>query len=200
MTRVISLNVQLNFHQILKEYLKEAPILNNNKIKLRPINPIEDAQDFYLLSKEISLDYGFFMEPILTIDEAAAYLMGCRDNNKIMIWSIEHTEFQHWIGLAWLMPNHEGSQDYSDIRIRMVHPYQERYFNLVMNTLVKFAFHELNMDNIYIKEWKKNIFAIRAIEHFGFKEIEEKEVYSKKNTSKEKVGIYSIFKGLRLVK
>ncbi len=198
MIRVISLDLQLNFHLLLKQYLKEAPILINDAIKLRPINPLKDAEAFYQLSKEISLDYWAYMNPILTIDEAAAYLLGCRDNNKIMVWAIELLDHQDWIGIVWLMPENEGTQ--GDIRVRILQPYQKAYFNQIMNLIVQFSFHELSLTRLHTKQWKKNIYAVNALKQYGFKEIEEKEIYSEKYAIVEKVGVFTLNRGLRLVK
>ncbi|OYD56325.1 hypothetical protein CGZ90_18365 [Fictibacillus aquaticus] len=150
--------------------MKESPTLAGDKVTLRKIDPEKDKRDFYKMFKEADMHLWTGNKIFKNEEEAHNELKKYRDLEGLIAWALIKNETNQFIGTYWIAPAIiDGKKIISAEAQRIDKTYWRKGYTKEARKLVyDYAFHVLEVDEIYAQAWENNRNSCLSMEKAGF--------------------------------
>jgi len=176
--------------------LFSSTYIEGEKVKLRPLQPVDDAEDCLEIMSDPLVVEWLSNDLLENEAEATALLHGYNDNDHIIPWGIEIKDTKKMIGIIWVMPVLSPNEDIiyiADMGVRLNRQYWRKGYNKeVMRLIINYCFENLQAEQICAGTWSNNNNARKSMLFHGFDLIEKRERYNSKYQEKQIVEFYAI--------
>lgn len=150
----------------------KIPILNGEKVTLRPIDIKKDSLEWYEIMKDKQMHLWTGNTVPRDISETESLLQIYKSYEDLLAWTIVENKGNKMIGTYWIkVPYEENNKKIiSDEAQRIGREYWRKGYTKEARKLVyNYAFFVLDVDEIYAQAWSDNINSCKSMESAGFR-------------------------------
>lgn len=152
---------------------KPFPVMETENLMLRRMN-YNDIDDLYEMRRDPGMNEYTDTKPDETIDDTRAYIDKMNkgiDDNKWIIWAIEHKESGKVIGSISIW-NIKSERESGDLGYGITPEYQGKGFmKEALSKVLEYGFNTMNLKVLEAYTEKDNVKSIRLLERCNFTEV-----------------------------
>jgi [ribosomal protein S5]-alanine N-acetyltransferase len=140
--------------------------------------PNKDAEEWFEVMKDPDMHLWTGNTVPANINDIRELLQGYKDNDNIMAWAVIDKLSDKIIGTYWIWkPILEGNKRIIQTEAqRISNKYWRKGYTTEARKLVyKYAFEQLQVDEIHAGAWANNVNSCKSMENIGFKLLEKAE-------------------------
>lgn len=167
---------------------KNEPTLVSGKVMLRELNEDKDTPQLYIILKNPEIHEWLGTDVPKNVQEVRNSIKNYCSSDEVFSWAITDADTRKTIGIYYLwkpVVQIDGKKIIPAESQRLAkHCWRKGHMKESRKLVYKFAFDELEVDEIHAQVWKNNVNSILSMEHAGFKKYKEieKSIYKyKKN-------------------
>ena len=160
-----------------------VPIMEGERILLREIIPNKDAEVWYEVMKDPDMHLWTGNTLPKNKEDVEELLQSYKDNENIIAWAVIDKKENHIIGTYWIWkPFLENNKRIIQAEAQRISRgyWRKGYTTEARKLVYKYAFEELQVDEIHAGAWANNMNSCRSMERFGFIVLEKAEKYFSK--------------------
>ncbi len=163
--------------------MSRVPTMESERVLLREIIPNKDAEEWYEVMKDPDMHLWTGNTVPANKEDIRELLQNYKDNENIIAWSVVDKKSNRIIGTYWIW------NPFLECNKRIIQAEGQRiskkywrtgYTTEARKLVYKYAFEELQVDEIHAGAWADNINSCRSMERIGFILLEKvKKLFNK---------------------